>query len=386
MYEFKRGQAAGTDTNNELLKIWVARYLPNLGAISSPVRYHVEQRLRLAIAENSRRSTTEKLDQHLASDCVLARVDTQQLLVEAGINVDAWELQNLSFQIHSIYEALINGYRESFIFSPIVEYLHTIDAEASQLEAAELIILRFESLLHVISPMLRELKAVYFSSVNQHLIGFMTTHIHFTRQRLLSHLSTDEIIWLAPYLQLLDELICMPWQHICSVTAAAGHRPEAIALVKRMMPKVSSISALTYQKALQTFPTHTSYQGRIQSAPVQQSSLRDLSMFQAYIWLSILENSSSVIEKKLLPICLQVFPLTRVNWELVIFAITTITDIIQEQLTSVEEKLFATHADQIKALFVNAQPKPSKITLLKESLKQNSSLSNVSYTWRPIDQ
>ena len=385
MYEFKRGQAAGTDTNNELLKIWVARYLPNLGAISSPVRYHVEQRLRVAISEDSRRATVEKLDQHLASDCVLAKVDTQQLLVETGVKIDTWELQNLSIKIYSIYEALINGYGESFVFSPIVEYLHTLDSEVGQLEAATLVIPRFESLLHVIAPMLRELKAVYFSSVNQHLIGFMTTHIHFTRQRLLNHLSTDEVIWLAPYLQLLDELICMPWQHICSVTATVGHRPEIIALVKRMMPKVSSISALTYQKALQTFPSHTSYQGRIQSAQVQRSSLRDLSMFQAYIWLSILENSSSVIEKKLLPICLQVFPLTRINWELVIFAIETITDIIQEQLTPAEEELFISHADRIKSLFVNTQPKQSQVSLLKDQLKQNQSLTNVSYTWRSVE-
>ncbi|MBX2862657.1 MAG: hypothetical protein KTR27_03810 [Leptolyngbyaceae cyanobacterium MAG.088] len=385
MNEFKRVQAAGTDINNELLKIWVARYLPNLEAISKHARPHVEQRLRRTISDESRNITATKLDQHLASDCVLAATDTQQLLVTAGIKADTWEIQSLSVQIHSIYEALINRYRESFVFSPIIEYLHLIDIEGSRLAAAARVIPKFENLLLIIAPMLRELEAIYFSSLNQHLVGFMTTQLHLTQQRIISHLSSEELIWLTPYLKLLNELICMPWKHICSATSVS-HNVETIALVKRMMPKVSSIATLTYQKALQTFPNHTSYQGRIQSQSVQHSSLRDLSMFQAYIWLSVLEDSSSVIEKKLLPICLQVFPLTGVRWELVTFAIGTIIDIIQEQLSPTEQELFKAHAEYIKALFFNAQPKMRQVHLLKEQLKRNKTFSNVSYTWRPVEQ
>jgi hypothetical protein len=382
MHEFKQGQAAGTDPNNELLKIWVARYLPDLGAISRHVRYHVEQRLRHAISDVARKATAHKIDNHLVSTVAIAQSDTQTLLSAADIRIDSWELQNLSVQIYKIYQTLIAYYADSFIFSPTVDYLHTIDSEVNRLEAAALVIPKFESLLRIITPMLRELKALYFSSINQHLIGFMTTHMHFTQQRILNYLSVEETIWLAPYLQLLDELICMPWQHICSVATTVDYRPDAIALVKRMMPKVNTISALTYNKALQTFPTHISCQGRIQSTLVHRSSLRDLSMFQAYIWLCVLENSSLIIERKLLPICLQVFPLTNVNWELVTFAIETITDAIQEQLTPAEQELFSVHADNIKTLFLNAKLKNSQVSLLKAQLQQENSVNNVSYTWQ----
>lgn len=365
MYGFKRVQARGVSADNELLKIWVARYLPDLGVISPHVRKHVEQRLKSAISDASRTATAKKLDHYLASDCTLAVASTQQLMRDIGIKIDTWQLQSLSVQIYSIYEALVSGYQESFIFSPVVDYLHTIEFEASQLEAATLVIPKFESLLLSITPMLRELKATYFSSINQHLVGFMTTIVHFAQQHILSHLSTDEIVWLKPYLQLLDELLCMPWQRIYTVAAAVKYPTDTVDLVKRMLPKVNSISSLTYQRLLQKFPNHISCQGRLQSLPVQHSSLRDLSMFQAYIWLSVLENSSSIIEKNLLPLCLQVFPLTKVEWELVTFAVGDITDNIQDQLTPAEQAIFGIHAEKVNALFLDSQPEPNRAFRLK---------------------
>ncbi|MGD1854007.1 MAG: hypothetical protein ACFB2W_07120 [Leptolyngbyaceae cyanobacterium] len=370
--------------SDELLEIWVARYLPNFGEISNSVRHHVEQRLQNAIAIPARQATAHKIKRHLASDCASASAETKDLFIEMGTAINSWELKNLTPKVYQLYETLITCYERSFIFSPILEHLHTIDSEVGRLQAAALVIPEFESLLLTMSPMLNELKAVYFSSVtNRHLIGFMTTHIHFTRQHILSHLNLDETIWLTTYLQLLDELICMPWQKICSVLASTGQRPELLALVKKMMPKVNAISTLTYQKALRTYPTHISCQGRIQSAPVQRSSLRDLSMFQAYIWLSVLEDSTAVVERKLLPICLQVFPLTKVDWEMVIFAIQTIVDLIEQQLTQAENVLFSRQAQKIQALFLNNRPKMTQVPLLKEQLQLKNSLENVSYTWKP---
>lgn len=390
MHDFKRVQSAGADVNSELLKIWIARYLPNLGAMSSGVRYHTENRLRVAIADPSRVATTQKLKRHLASDCAQAAMDTYKVLLATGNHVDAWQLKSLSTRIYDLYATLLECYAESFVFSPVIDYLHTIDIETERLNVAGLVIPKFENLLLTLSPILRELKAVYFSSINRHLLGFMTTQIHFTRQHILNHLSLDENIWINPYLQLLDELICIPWQHICSVVAATQDHSEVVTLAKKMLPKMSAISALTYQKALQTYPDHTSCQGRIQSAAVQRSSLRDLSMFQAYIWLSVLEGNVVAIERKLLPICLQVFPLTNVSWDLVTFAIQTIIETVDEQLDASEKQIFEPQAETIKNLFLQAAPQPGQvvqpgqITLLKEQLKQNklANTGSVSYTWQ----
>ncbi|MEA5464928.1 hypothetical protein [Leptothoe sp. PORK10 BA2] len=352
MHVLNQVQFAGTD---ELLKIWVARYLPELGAISNQVKNHVENRLRLTITDESRLATYHQIISHLISDCDHAATDTKKLLLAVGLPPDSWEMQELSTQTYKIYETLMDCYAASFIFSPILEHLHILDSEAGKLKATALVIPKFESLIQIIGPQIRDLKAMYFSSVNRHLVGFMTTHMHFTRQSILHRLDPYEHIWLAPYLQLLDELICIPWQRICSVASTNTSNPNTIALVRRMIPKVHSISSHTYQKTLRAYPNHISCQGRIQSSAVQHSVIRDINMLQAYIWLCVLEDSVAVIEKQLLPICLQVFSLTDVDWDIVTFGIQTIVDMIQQQLTPSEQNLFEKHANTIESLFLNAK-------------------------------
>ena len=382
MYEPISFQPESTDANHELLKIWVARYLPELGKISGPARKHVEQRLRLAMTDTSRQATTQQIRDHLIADCAAAAADTQKLLLRVGLPPEMCEMQELYAKIHSLYEALIDCYEQSFIFAPVVEYLHSIEEDSCRLEAAAQVIPPFEGLMLTMGPMLRELKAVYFSSTNLHMVGFMTTHMHFTQRYILTHLDPYECLWLAPYLRLLDELMCMPWQRICSMVSTITERPDAIALVKRMIPKVNIISALVYNKALTVYPNHNSCQGRIQSTAVQRSSLRDLNMFQAYIWLSFLEDSTVMIEKQLLPICIQVFRLTNVNGELVTFAIQSIIEAIQSQLSPSEQALFHASSHGIERLFIDAYSKVSQVDLLRKQIQATQYLDSVSYTWQ----
>lgn len=383
MSEEKRDQPLA-DAHNELLKIWVARYLPDLGVIPSQVRPHIEERLKRTILSGSRQATAHKMRSCLASDWGLAAAETQALLLAAGISVDTWDLQNLSIQVHKIYETLIDCYEHSFIFSPVIEHLYDMESETGRLEAAALVIPRFETLMFTLGPMLHKLKALYFSSINRHLIGFMTTHIHFTQQLILSHLSIDERLWLAPYLRLLDELTCLPWRRICSTASAVNRNPDLVAIVKKMLPKMGSISLLTYQKALQAYPHHISYRGRLHTETVQRSSIRDLNMFQTYIWLCFLEGNMSAIERKLLPVCMQAFSLTNVKWELANFAIATLIEVIQQQLTPSENALFAVYSDTIQALFINADPATNQRGhLLKQQFQSARLLNNVSYTWQP---
>lgn len=382
MQHLTPSQAAGSDVNEELRKIWIARYLPELGTIPSYVRKHAEQRLRASITDEARQATAHRLNQRLASDCAQASTATQQLLSKTGaISQNTWELQELNHKIKEIYQTLISSYEASFIFLPVVDYTQSIESEASRLAAAAEVMPGFEELILTIGPLVRDLKVIYFSSVNRHLVGFMTTQIHLTQARILSHLDPYDCSWLAPYFQIVDELLCMPWQRICSVATSNIDRTQTIAMVKKMLPKVSKVSAITYQQALCAFPHHTSCQGRIQSAEVQRSSIRDLSMFQAYIWLCVLEDSPSIIEKQLLPLCLQVFSLANVQWKLANFGIQTIIEIIRLQLTAEEQSVFKKQTDIIKRLFLDADPKSNQISLLKQQLEH--SRNTVTFTWKP---
>ena len=53
-------------------------------------------------------------------------------------------------------------------------------------------------------------------------------------------------------------------------------------------------------------PQEQTVQQRYRLGLVRQSSIRDLNVVQAYIWLCCLANSFSIIEQELLPACLAV--------------------------------------------------------------------------------
>ena len=101
-----------------------------------------------------------------------------------------------------------------------------------------------------------------------------------------------------------------------------------------------------------------------------------------YIWLSFLEDSTVMIEKQLLPICIQVFRLTNVNGELVTFAIQSIIEAIQSQLSPSEQALFHASSHGIERLFIDAYAKTNQVDLLRKQLQTTQYLDSVSYTWQ----
>jgi hypothetical protein len=127
-------------------------------------------------------------------------------------------------------------------------------------------------------------------------------------------------------------------------------------MVQKLLPKSQAIARVVYQKALLKFPSHTSRQGQIQGQRAQASCLRDFGMFQAYIWLCVLEDSLSVVKEELLPLCLLVFPTAKVQWVFVECAVSWIVEEIQSFLDEEQLKLFSPYADRIQQLFITANP------------------------------
>ena len=360
MYGPKLVQPTQAETDSELLKLWLIRYLPNLGMISAPVRKHVEQRLRLAVADDARQTTQHKILKSLPAACARATTEAQQFLSVSGIAYDIWEVRDLTIQIHKIYETLLSCYAESFVFAPMLDCLGTIDSDQGRMDAAARILPDFNQLIWKIEPLLRELKVLYRFSSNRQMVGFMTTQLHFTQRHIIRQFDPYERLWLTSYFQMVEELICMPWRRICTSTLLKTSRLGSIALAKKMLPRTQAIAESVYRRALCDYPHHVSRQGRIQTEAVRTSSIRDINMFQAYLWLCLLENSLSVIENELLPLCLIVFPSTNVQWQLVTQGVENLMVTIQAQLSASEKTLFDKYAQPIQQLFVNANPEYSR--------------------------
>jgi hypothetical protein len=340
----------------ELLKIWVARYMPNLASIPSYMRPIVVKRLSEALIVLNRQAMADSALKNLAIDCTLAGIEAQKICLAVGEGLDSAEAKAISNQITTIYEQLLQLYVQEFVFAPTIDYLYELDTAEGQIRAAARILPGFEQLNQAIEPLLRQLQMIYLNSSNRRAIGFLTTQLHLTRQNVLSRLNIYDKMWLGSYFKLVEELVCMPWQRICKAALCSSASSLALAMVQEMLPKSQAIALSIYQKAMLEFPTHASRQGRIQAQGVQASSLRDLSMFQAYIWLCVLEGNVSVVAGELLPLCLIVFPAVNVKWTLVECGVLWIIQEIQTYLNPEQNELFTPYAQQIQQLFVAANP------------------------------
>lgn len=324
--------------------------------MSPQVRGHVEDRIATAISIEARQATRANVLGHLSAYCTMSGLRAQQLMTERNVPLQILEAQKITHQIVTVYKYLMDAYVKDFVFAPVLQYLHKIDSNCNKEEVALKILPEFNRLMQGLEPLLQDLQRLIATSQNPRAIGFLSTQIHLSRQRILERLSVYERIWLSPYLQLTEELLCMPWQRVC--TAANRHSPNSSAatIVMKMLPLTDDIARAVYQRALRTFPNHISRQGRIQSAPVQTSSLRDLSMFQTYIWLSLLESDLSVIKNELLPLCLLVFPCSNVRWQFIQAGIQWLSEEIYPNLTSQETLMFSSYIKPIQMLFRKANP------------------------------
>ncbi len=349
------------ETHQKLLQLWSSRYLPNLDNLPRQVKRHIVPRLHAAIEDRARHKTRQVVRQHLALACASAAAETQELLTTSGIAPCSWEIRDLSIQMHTIYEVLMECYASSCIFSPLLRYVNTVHSDFSRHLVAVEVLPAFHQLTAKLNPRLQEIKMAYRFSKTPNMGGFMTTQFHLTQQRILQPLDSYTRFWLTPYLQLVDEMLCMPWQQICTVAATRTIPHEAVSIVEKTLANSQTVAEATYGRSLKFYPQHRSYQGRIQSQAVQYSCVRDFNMFQAYICLCLLEGSLTAIERDLLPLCQQVFAATSVSWELVTRTVADILEQMQQPLTPEEKLVFTSYAREIESLFVRAAEQHGEI-------------------------
>jgi hypothetical protein len=344
------------DLNNDLVTLWVSRYLPDLSSIPAYIRKLVANKLSVAIAVENRRKMADGILSNLVTDCAFAGIEAQKICMKAGEGLKITEAKDLGNHIAQIYRKLLELYVEDFVFAPVIGALNDLDTLEGRLRTAANILPAFNRLNQEMEPLLHQLQDLYVASDNRRAIGFLTTQLHLTRQNILGRLDSYGKMWLSSYFRLVEELTCMPWKRICQAANQPGINPQILSMVMEMFPASQTIADKVYQRAVLDFPHHISRQGRIQTVGVQVSSTRDLNMFQSYIWLAVLEGNASVIEHELLPLCLLVFPAVDVKWGFVEQGIRWIMQEIQLSLDPEQNKLFSPLADQIQTLFNHANP------------------------------
>jgi hypothetical protein len=217
-----------------------------------------------------------------------------------------------------------------------------------------------KQLTTTLEPVLLQLQEQHLLAPDRRTLGFMSTQFHLTSKLVLDRLTLPEQLLLSPYFKFVEEQVCIPWQRVC--TAAANHELDSpiLAIVEQLLPASREIALKVYYRAVQLYPNHRSRRGGLSQAAVRTSSIRDIEMFQGYLWLCALEGNMTVVEQELLPLCIMVFPSIDVSWELVEQLLPLLIAEIQVRVKPEQIQLLLPYTQAMQQLFSNLEATAAK--------------------------
>lgn len=342
---------ADTASANRLIKLWAARYLPDLSIL--PARkgeFPVEALVRSASLAG-RTQTVERTKRLLRLNCEIAGLETKSLFAYIPNIVNLAEARHLAHQVEQVYEAVLDIYLQQ---PPPSHYLQFIDASSnlfSKLALPSLLLPTITNLAETLELILLEMQEQHLRARDRRTIGFITTQFHFSTREVLKQLTPCEQVLLTPYLKFVEEQVCIPWQRLCAAALDVVPGSPPFLLVEHMLPLSQKIAETVYEQALTTHHDATSRRGALGEPDIAASTIRDLNMFQGYLWLCVLENRMAAIEKELLPLCQVVFPSIGVSWELVESVLQLLVDEIQAHLKPDERTLLLPYTRAMQSIF-----------------------------------
>lgn len=262
-----------------LSQLWAKKYVQNLVELDNLKKGRVNTAKGLLYSLRS-----SGVNAWLTTESMLAR-EVQRHRIDPTL-IDPWEI---SKDIHDIYKKVLSAY------------------------ANDVIPRRFSVL---ISSDLGRIRRKW-TKQDPRLIGFVSMQFHHTGQELLEPISLREKILFSEYLKVIDDHLYMPLQR--AYEAAAGHDYDSppLAVVRQLLPVSSKIAKQISQRVIEVYPNYRAKSGLLSNPSIQISSVRDVEMFQVYLWVCVLEGNMAAIQQELFPLCLMLYPTLRVSWELV---------------------------------------------------------------------
>ena len=301
-------------TVQSLVQIWVERYKPQ--APFSVQHAIVFDALVHTASTEGKAATAAKLHRSITKlNCEFAANQARELHENNSSIASPSETTLIVQCAVEIYLTLLEFYKQSY--SPYTEKLQGGKGDRDLLSAG-LSTSDLAQLASLLEPLLLEYQDRHHLSDDWSKIGFLTTYLNFSNVALLSNLTTVEQIFVKPYFKFLEEQVALPWQRLCAAANTHQFSSPAFQLVKYMLPKTEEIAHRVYMKLVQQFPRTTMRRGRLDHPGVRHSCIRDLNMFQAYLWLCVLQGSLAPVEDELVRLCTMVMPRVGVPWEMTV--------------------------------------------------------------------
>lgn len=346
-----------------LIDLWAERYVPDLSTLSSSTDCLNFSELAEAASPEGRAKTVTKLQRIVEINCKCAGIQTDVLFSYIPDIVRLTESQGIARAAALVYQKVLEVYQSQLLSPALLAAIPpkegvSLSRDVLRLSAIlKLSVLKVNQLATSLEPLLLQLQQEYLLAPDQRTIGFMSTQFHLSAKLILNRLTLSEQLLLSPYFKFVEEQVCIPWQRVCA--AAAKHELDSptLVLVQKLLPASPEIAKRVYYRAVQLYPNHRSQRGALSEPGVRISSIRDIEMFQAYLWLCALEGNMSAVEQELLPLCRMVFPSIEVSWELVEQLLPLLVAEIEARISSSQMRILQPYTQAMQQLFSQVETK-----------------------------
>ncbi len=119
----------------------------------------------------------------------------------------------------------------------------------------------------------------------------------------------------------------------CAYEAAAKHNYDSpVSAVQQLLPASKQIAKKIFQRVVEIYPTYRFYSD-VLSDVVKTFSIRDVEMFEVYLWVCVLEKDISAIEHDLFSLCVMLLPRIKVQCKLIRLLLHLLGQEIRDHLT-----------------------------------------------------
>ncbi|MFB2833575.1 hypothetical protein [Floridanema evergladense] len=305
-----------------LAKQWAKKYVRKLEEHTDSLDENRE-----LSTKNQRLSIAEKLRYSLRNISLQAWNKTEYLIGQEierhQINpklIDPWQI---SEEVFNIFEKTLEIYAQTL--SP--QYLSRI-----------------------ISPYLGAIRKKH-TAIDPRVIGFVSMQFHYTGLMLTEDLSMRNKNELLTYLKVIDDHLYMPLQRAYDAAANQDYNSQSLMVVQQLLPASTEIARNICERVIELYPNYSTYSGSLKNPVVKTATIRDVEMFQVYLWVCVLENSVAAIQQELFPLCVMIYPTLKVRWELVRQMINLLGKEISSRLGREQQQLFIPYFQALREMF-----------------------------------
>jgi len=348
---------------NRLLQLWAHRYIPDLTPFETPENSVFLPNVLECASREGRIATAAKLEDHLIQiKCQMASLQAQSLYAYIPNIVDLSDAQRLAHHAFRIYQQLSTIYGEMYSLPTLSIHAMSLPLDKSQADSLlSWAIPPIAELAKILEPVLLEFQEQHIATKNWRTLGFLTTLLNFSNELIFTklnqtqstrrRLSLGEQVLLLPYFKFIEEQVALPWERVCAAAASHSRSSPAFILVEQMFPQSRDIAQAVFAKLVKLLPHHRSRRGKLEHPGITHSCLRDLEMFQAYLWLCVLEGNMVAIEKELVGLCVLVMTGVDVQWEMVELWNQLLVEEILDRVTPRQRQLLKPYTQRLKDIF-----------------------------------